>query len=545
MKTCYYKTVKKIFFLFPSNWSLIVGNPHLAIPLLKSHVANKGYELEAYDLNLGFAKFCGFNFDISYVQPFSLALLNEPYFSVEDSLASIANIFGGNWNLQLGFNSLKYSSASSQQVLEASRTDLPFTSYYKNNVLPLINKEKPDIVAISVASASQLIPTFHLCWLLRHSGFDGKIVVGGNVISRLKNEIKIDALFDLVDVFVFFQGEIPFALLCDAFLQNKALHPVPNIIFRDNNRRIIETKNVTLRNPDMFPTPDFEGLPIGKYFGINYLPLIASRGCYHSECTFCSIPFGWGEGGYGGMRSPKLTYTDMSALKKKHRVHRFKFMDESLNPSFMTALSKIILQSNGHYEWEGYARLEKVWLSHNFTNLISKAGFKKAYFGLEIYPNSSRNTLNKNDCGISILDILRNCSYSGIKVHLFCMFGFPGTGRKEAEETLKFILDNVGLIDTVDVNGFSYSKHTFIPSLKKIDHPLKDWALEYDYVPLEKDILAPDEIKGLVYELEEVIWQQHPKLLHPTYRLLSPWDDAMKYMMQENIEEEFSFANTV
>lgn len=535
----------KIVFFFPPGWSLIVGNPHLAIPLLKSHVANKGHRIKVYDLNRGFAEFYGLNLDISSVYPFSLDSLNEPYFSAEDTLPSIASKFGGEWNLQLGFNSLKYSSASSQQVLEAARTDLPFTAYCKNIVLPTINKDRPDIVAFSVASSSQLIPTFHLCWLLRQYGYDGKIVIGGNVISRLKNEVKIDALFDLVDIFVFFQGEIPFALLCDAISQNKEFHHIPNIIFRDNHKRIIETKTITFRNPDIFPTPDFGGFPVGQYFGINYLPLIASRGCYHSQCNFCSIPFGWGEGGYGGIRSPKLIYDDMFTLKAKYGIHRFKFMDESLNPSFMTALSKIIIQSNDYYEWEGYARLEKVWMNHNFTDIISRAGCKKVYFGLEIYPDSSRNILNKNDYAMSILDILKNCYYSDIKVHLFCMFGYPGTGRKEAEETIKFIFDNVDLIDTVDINGFSYSKHTFIPSIEKIEHPSKDWALDYDYVPLEKGILTPAEVKELGYELEEVIWRQYPKLLHPTYRLISPWGNAIKYIMQENFEKEYSLANTV
>ena len=533
----------KIIFFSPLGWSLIVGNPHLAIPLLKSHVASKGHAIKAYDLNLGIAKFYDLNVDISNVQSFSLDSLNDPYFSVEDTLSSVASKFDGEWNLQLGFNSLRYSSASSQQVIEASRMELPFTSYYKSVVLPLVSKEKPGIVAFSIASASQLIPTFHLCWLLRQYGYDGKIVVGGNVISRLKNEVKIDGLFDLIDVFVFFQGEISFALLCDAISQNKELHDIPNIIFRDNYNRIIETENITFRNPNIFPTPDFDGLPVGQYFGINYLPLIASRGCYHNACNFCSIPFGWGEGGYGGMRSSELIYKDMSSLKKKHGNYRFKFMDESLNPSLMSALSKIILQSHDYYEWEGYARLEKIWQNNTFTSLISKAGFKKVYFGLEIYPDASRTLLNKDDYAVRIIDILRNCYDSGIKVHLFCMFGFPGTGRKEAEETIEFILANIELIDTIDINGFSYSKHTFIPSLKKIEHPLNDWSLEYDYVPLEKDALKPEEIKDLVSDLEEVIWRQHPKLLHPTYRLLSPWDDAAKFMNQKTTQKEYLFAN--
>lgn len=533
----------KIVLLFPPGWSLITGNPHLGLPLLKSFTKNKGHEIKIYDMNLGIAEFYGLNFDISHVQPFSIDSLNDPYFSAEDKLSSIAATFNGEWNLQLGFNFLKYSSASSQQVMKASKADLPFTSYYIKIVLPLINNEKPHIIAFSIASASQLIPTFHLCQLLRKYSFDGEIIVGGNVISRLKNEVKIDALFDLVDVFVFSQGEIPFALLCDAISQNKELHNIPNIIFRDNNKKIIETENITFRNPNILPTPDFEGLRVGNYFGINYLPLIASRGCYHGACVFCSIPFGWGQGGYGGMRSPKLIYDDMSILKKKHGIHRFKFMDESLNPSFMTALSKIILQGGDYYEWEGYTRIEKIWVNDKFTDFISRAGCRKVYFGLEIFPDSSRNTLNKNDYAMSILDILRNCYHSGIKVHLFCMFGFPGTGRREAEETIEFVLRNVALIDTVDINGFSYSKHTNIPSLRKLIQPSKDWSLEYDYAPLEKGILTPEEIKELVHELEEVIWQQHPKLLHPTYRLISPWKDITGFSIQENTAMEYSLAN--
>ncbi len=104
------------------------------------------------------------------------------------------------------------------------------------------------------------------------------------------------------------------------------------------------------------------------------------------------------------------------------------------------------------------------------------------------------------------------------------MFGFPGTGRGEAEKTIEFILKYKHLIDSVDLNPYTYAKHTAIAGIEKVVNPDEDLALEYEYKSCCKDSLSSKEVEDLTAEMEDVVWLEYPRLLHPTYRLVSPWN---------------------
>jgi len=158
------------------------------------------------------------------------------------------------------------------------------------------------------------------------------------------------------------------------------------------------------------------------------------------------------------------------------------------------------------------------------VKLIARSGFKKAYFGLEILQNKENDVLRKNDHASQVLSVLKLCAEKGIEVHLFCMFGFPGTGRLEAQKTIEFILAYQDIIDTVDISSWSYAKHTHVPQAKKIIQDSDDWALEYNYqYESEEGLVTKERVDAMVNELIDIVWDECPRLLHPTCRLVSPW----------------------
>ncbi|UCD14516.1 MAG: radical SAM protein [Thermoplasmatales archaeon] len=538
----------KVIILFPPGWSFNVGSPHLGIPLITGMLKKHGISVKARDLNWEIAKYYGVNIGIEEIKRSvkigTLESLNEPYFQAEDTLMDIARRYDGVWNLQLGFKFNRFSFNSSKDVLNAMKMKSPFTWFYKEKIIPWIDQEKPTVLGFGLASIYQLIPTFHLCWLLKQNQFKGTIVLGGNTVSRLKDEfIKVPKVFDYMDVLVIFQGEIPFLKLCQNIMENKRLDDIPNIVWKDQD--LIKSNPLTCKqDPNYIPTPDFKDFPIGKYWGINYYPLVSTRGCYYNKCTFCSIPYGYG--GFGGMRRAELIFQDMCKLSKRCDVILFKFMDEAMPPNIMKKLAELIIQHRSPFEWESFARLEKCWQNANFMDCLANGGFKKAYFGLEIYSDTSRISLNKKDEARHISEILKKCHEYGIKVGLFCMFGFPGTDRDDAERTIDFILEYKDLIDTVDINEYTYAKHTYVPNIQKVEKG-KDWCLEYEYYGKTIGILSSREVEELVSEMERILWDECPRLLHPTYRLISPWDkykehiyDVEKLMAinKQNISEE-------
>lgn len=518
----------KAVLLFPPGWSLNVGSPHLALPLLKAALDQKGVSVRMKDLNWEIAESYGVHISqedaLRAVDISTMEALNTVYFGAEDKLMQIAHSFDGEWNLQLGFNFKSFSFSSSRDIREALRAKSPFTDYFVKHVIPWLERESPRLVGFTVSSSYQIVPALHLCWLLRNAGYCGFIIFGGNIISRLKHEIVgLPWLFDLVDGFIIFQGELPLVALTKCLVSNGSLSDVPNLVWR-NNGIIQENVMMSFQDPNAYPTPDFDDLSVGRYWGVNYLPVLAARGCYYGKCVFCAIPYGYDSQGFGGIRDARSVLKDIVTLKDRNNIHRFKFMDEAVPPSILKELSELILRDKLHIEWEGFVRLERDWLNEPFVTKLAQSGFSKGSFGLEIYPSQERDGLGKNDNANDILEILKVCNSAGVKVHLFCMFGFSGTGRQEAETTVEFILRNKHWIDTVDLNPFKYAKHTAVNGIEKITRMGQDLALEYDYKPYEKGSLCSAEVEELTDEMEDLVWRECPRLLHPIYRLVSPWN---------------------
>jgi len=528
----------KATLLFPPTWSLNVGNAHIALPLLKAALDQQGVETTIRDLNWGAAEYYGIRIvekaALAAAEEGTMEAMNTAYFDVEDRLMDIAAGYDGEWNLQLGFSFRDWSFNSSSDVRQALELTSPFTEYFKRSVVPWICQEEPGLIGFNIACSYQIIPALHLTWLLRNSGYTGYVVFGGNTISRLRDEIKkCNWLFEFADGFILFQGEKPLVQLARALQTNRDFSSVPNLIWKSNGH-IVENRICKPPNPNNIPTPNFEGLPIGQYWGVNYLPLLAARGCYYGKCPFCAIPYGYGNGGFGGIRDAKLVFEDMISLSERWGMNRFKFMDEAMSPPLLEQLADHILRQSVSFQWEGYLRLEKCWLNPTFVRKLGRSGFKKGYFGLEVYSGDTRGQLRKHDNGEKILTILKLANDSGIKVQLFCMFGFPGTGRREAEKTVEFVLKNRELIDTVDLNPYVYARHTSVKEVTIIARHGHDWALEYDYVPNAPGVLSSSEVNELTKEMEEIVWQECPRLLHPVYRLVSPWLDVQPVTKESN-----------
>nr|VFJ77334.1 MAG: Radical SAM superfamily enzyme YgiQ, UPF0313 family [Candidatus Kentron sp. FW] len=518
--------MSQIYLLFPPSWTLTTGSAHLALPLLKGFLESKGVPTRTHDLNLEFANRLVARLPVATLQSAcsegSLEGMNKPYFQAEDEINRVTIGFDGEWNAQLGFSFSRFSHHSSRQVFESLDAESPFHQYFDERVIPELERENSRIVGICLASLYQLIPTFQLCKRLRQTGYEGFIVLGGNTVSRLLREMSIPPVFDLIDGLIPFQGEMPMHELYRVLREGGDFADVPSLIWRDNDGTIRQNTNHSEFILDEAAAPDYSDLPVGKYWGVNYLNVISARGCYWGKCNFCAIPYGWGENGFAGQRSAQRTYEDIVTLMERHSIRRFKFVDETLSPHFMRAFSKLIIDNDLKIEWEGYTRLERDWCDASFVDLVSKAGFRKGWFGLECLPSDKRVHLNKNDAA-DPLRLLELCSAANIKVHFFCLFGYPGTGKDEAENTVEFLLRNRDLIDTVDIFPWTYAKHTKVTGVERIERPGEDWALEYAHASLRADTLNSEEIAELASYWEEVVWAKAPRLLHPSYRMISPW----------------------
>ena len=71
---------------------------------------------------------------------------------------------------------------------------------------------------------------------------------------------------------------------------------MPNLIYKDE-KGVHVNKEVFAESLAELPPPDFDGLPLEKYFVPQLiLPYLATRGCYWGRCTFCDHFQGYVEG---------------------------------------------------------------------------------------------------------------------------------------------------------------------------------------------------------------------------------------------------------
>lgn len=531
----------EVFLINPPGWILNSGGPYIALPLIKSALHEQGFQGTVIDANLDSASFNDLKIDKvdleSLGNDYSLSALNKPYFREQNKMQQLAAAFSASWDIQLGYLPSGYDYKSSESVREFSTRRSVYTRYFLEELIPRIQNAIPPLIGISVIVPQQLLPTFEFCRMLRGAGYEGKILLGGNLVTRIGSEFILPWVSELIDGLILFQGEKSFPAYCKCINHNFPLHTVPNLVWLSSGKVIIN--EVEYLKPYEFSRPDFSDLRVTDYWGNNYFTLLGSRGCYYGKCSFCAIPYAYGNGGFLGHDKPANVLQDITSICEKYGTNNFKFTDEALHPTVLQKLSEEITRDNVICSFEGYARFDDFWRSERFLRLVSKAGLRKVYLGLELIQSNNRNLLNKADSG-DALEMLRKFHDVGIKVHLFTLFGYPGTGVDEAMNTIQFALEHQDLIDSLDVFPFYYAKHTSIPLIRPIINEYQDWAIEYDYEPISEGVLKGYEVSILCEKLEEVIWQERPEWLHPTYRMISPFGMNCPTIHQRSREQGYA-----
>lgn len=515
-----------ILLIQPPGWTFLSGGVYFALPLLKGYLMSCGLNVSILDLNIEFShchKFAISEIDVNNVgASFNLDDYNGLYFNSQDRLSEIVAPYKAFWDIQAGFNYVGCNLKSSESIREFSQFKSPFDKMLVDSLLSNIKSNDIQFVGFSVTVPSQLLTSLIAIRFLRNAGYIGKIIVGGNMITRLGDNFIKEWIFELIDAAVIFQGERCFKEYIFSINNNLPLSKIPNLIWNDDGR--IRKNRIEYLKPSEFGRPSFIGIENEKYWGNHYLPILGSRGCYYGKCKFCDIPYSYGNNGFLGNDNPSNVLIDIKQGIEFTGIRNFKFVDEALHPSILKKLSKDLIKQKIDCSFEGYARLDDFWTDIKFLKLASNAGLKKVYIGLELITSTSRDLLLKSDSD-KVIEQLKAFSDMGIKTHLFTLFGYPGTGEDEAMNTIEFCLNYSYLIDSIDIFPFYFAKHTQVDLIEKKETLNEDWAIEYDYFRSSDKVLTKFEVNTLCDELEKVIWAEHPQWLHPIYRMFSPWNE--------------------
>ena len=381
---------------------------------------------------------------------------------------------------------LVYKPYMSSEILEALDDDQIniYRDVYRQLIAPVMQKEKPGMVGISIVQQKQLIPSFTFSKMIKEEFPDLHITVGGNIVTRIRDELKVqDKLFGYIDSAILYEGENAYLQLVDAVENSKPLSGLPNLIYRDESG-IHANKDVCSEDLSKLPPPDFDGLPLEKYFVPKLiLPYLATRGCYWGRCTFCDHFQGYVEG-FRTMQVDQIV-EEIKFLKDKHNTRYFHFTDESYPPALFRKLSQRLIEEKLDIVWTTHMRFEETLLDEQVWKDVQESGCRYLHFGYESGNQRVLKLMDKATKLDAIQTNLRMSSEAGIWNHIMGFFGFPGETREEAEDSKRFVHDNRAHIHSLGFMTFvlgKYSPVAFEPEKYGVDYYKNpEWDLALDY----------------------------------------------------------------
>jgi radical SAM superfamily enzyme YgiQ (UPF0313 family) len=384
-------------------------------------------------------------------------------------------------------SNLGYRPGVSQEVfacLEDEQVNI-YRDVCRQLVLPLVERERPDVVGISIGTQMQLLAGLTFCRMIKESFPQIHITVGGNIITRLQEEFPThERLFtDVFDTAIMYEGEHALLWLLEALAGARAIATVPNLIYR-TPEGIQVNKDIYTEKTTALPLPDFDGFPLDSYFvPTRILPYLATRGCYWGRCTFCDHGQGYFDQ-YRGMPAHQVV-EQVKALKDKYHAEHFLFADESYPPALFKKVIQLLVEQNVGIKWTTLIRFEESLSDPELWRLAAQSGCCTLYYGMESANERVLNLMDKHVKKSVIENNLKLAAAAGIWNHVMAFYGFPGEVREEAEETRQFLLENQANIHSVELFYFVAYRHTpMVRNPEKFGitiHKQEEYDLPLDY----------------------------------------------------------------
>ena len=192
-------------------------------------------------------------------------------------------------------------------------------------------------------------------------------------------------------------------------------------------------------NLDLLEFPKYEWFDLSvyrNYNGYQLVPIIASRGCRWSRCTFCAERFYW------RIHSAR-TFVDELEWLVERGCTLFMFNESDLNgmPEKVLEICDEIIRRGLKVKLTGQLRIHKKSDRAYFRKLHA-AGFVALRFGVDAF---SENTLRLQKKGYTtemVSQNLKDCWEAGIFTEVNWVIGVPGETEADCEEGVALILAN-------------------------------------------------------------------------------------------------------
>lgn len=319
---------------------------------------------------------------------------------------------------------------------------MPFAAVWRRGLDPLLQRDRPRRVVISVAYLSQLAAAVDLQRHLVSQGLEP--VVGGSLLRSLaKTGHGLGALAQVFPRIDLSDGMGLLPARANGHLLHKLLYP-----------RLLTQR------------PYISARPV--------VPLVLSTGCFWGRCLFCPdrvFPF---------VSVPARAlerFLETMPDDVRHGKPLIHLLDSALPP---TALRRFLPLARQHsLQFYGFARPDASLGHQQVLAELAESGCLMLQFGLE---SASRSLLEQFQKGLDPPEAERLIAASaelGIRTYLYLLFGLPGEQQADRQATLALLARRRAAVDFVNLSVFN------LPRYCELTERAAEFGIQIDDFPAE------------------------------------------------------------
>lgn len=313
-----------------------------------------------------------------------------------------------------------------------------------------------------------------------------KIVIGGPQVTTFP-EFSVNC--PEFDIGVISEGELTAVELAEAIENNKPLEQIKGIVFKKDQKIILNPSRELIENLDSIPFPARDLLPMEKYFDVftkekKFTTILASRGCPFN-CTFCDRNNRMGN--KWRFRSPKNVIEEIKSIQQNYGINEFMFFDDNftVDKEWVYEFCRTIEKNNLKIIWEIRTRVDLV--NKLMLEMLKKAGCYRIRFGFESGDDQILKIVKKGITVEQSRECAKLCKEVGIEMFGYFMLGSPEETPETLEKTIKLSLE-------IDPDYALFSKTILIPNTEIFDWGVKNKYIQADY--WQKYLLGQKENGG-------------------------------------------------
>ena len=298
-----------------------------------------------------------------------------------------------------------------------------------------IIKARPKILGISVQACNEKFAAA-VAEKVKAEAPEIIILVGG---FSCYNPITAREAAPYADYAAIFETDLTVGPLVKRLLTGETVTDMPGVISRFDPPDRDYVPGPIPHDLDDIEFPKYEWYGINLYRnwnGYQLTPIIASRGCRWSRCTFCAERFIW------RIHSVDPFVDELEWLVSQGcNLFMFNESDLSGMPEKLVEICEEIVRRGIKVRLTGQLRVHKK-AARQFFDSLKAAGFVALRFGIDAW---SRNTLRLQKKGYTVPMIRQNledCWEAGIYTEVNTVVGVPGETEEDTQETIDNIIAN-------------------------------------------------------------------------------------------------------